>query len=104
MESIYIQTFLNFPQIIRSIFKIVQNCKRMSVLLNRIDMGESLYELEGEFNLLKKSFDDNLGRFIRLLNRMNQIGSSQYLSQLIIRLNFNNYYEMLTCDMQLENI
>ena len=57
----------------------------MSLLLNRIDNGESIYDVEGEFLQLKKNFDENISRFIRLLNRMNQIGSSQYLNQLITR-------------------
>lgn len=78
LNEIYIQTFLNFPQIIRSIFQIVKNCKEMAILLSRIEGGTSIYDMESDMLTLKKSFDDNISKFIKLLNRMNQVGNSAY--------------------------
>ena len=74
----------------------------MSILLERIEMGDTVYNLEGDFQNLKNTYDNNVASFLKLLNRMNQIGNSQYLNQLITRLNFNNFYDMLTCDGQFD--
>ena len=104
LSDIYIQAFLTYPDIIRSIFQIVKNCKQMSAFLKRIEQGTSIYELESDMFELKKTYDSNVEKFIKLLTRMNQVGNSQYLTQLITRLNFNNYYDSMTCDMHFDHL
>lgn len=95
LESIYIQTFLNFPEIIRNLFVIIEHCKKYCSLIKRIESGELIYDVETDLLDLQRKFDESASRFIRLINHLNQAGSSQFLSQLLTRLNFNNYYETL---------
>ena len=103
LESIYIQTFLNFPQIVRSLFKIVGYSKEFCVLISKMEVGGDLiYDIETDILVLQQRFDQHVSKFIRLINHLNQAGSTHYLSQLLTRLNFNGYYQSVNNEMELE--
>jgi gamma-tubulin complex component 4 len=103
LESIYIQTFLNFPQIVRSLFKIVGYSKEFCVLISKMEVGgELIYDIETDILVLQQRFDQHVSKFIRLINHLNQAGSTHYLSQLLTRLNFNGYYQSVNNEMELE--
>lgn len=86
LESIYSHTFLNYPVIISQVFALVAVVKRFLNELQLEPTDESMDQLHEEF-------DNNTARFLNKIDDLNSKSSSQYLSQLLIRMNFNRYYE-----------
>lgn len=102
LTSLYIQTFLSFPQITKSLFGLIALCKDFVGLVSLISAGRLIFELELELYSLQQKFDEKVTEFIREINQLNQAGSSVFLSQLLVRLNFNGYYESVANEMELE--
>ena len=101
LEAIYIQTFLNFPQMIRSLFSIIQHCKQLATYVELIEAGDrNIYDMEKPLKTLQINFHKDVTFFIRMINNLNQAGSSQFLSQLLMRLNYNHFYQLseMECD------
>jgi len=81
LEAIYVQTFLNFPQIILSVFKIIEHCKTLCSFVELLEGKEkSIYDMEIPIKDLYKQFHSDVTYFIRLIDSLNQAGSSQFLS------------------------
>lgn len=95
LESIYSHTFLNHPQIIALVFNLVNTIKEFLRDLNEGPTDESITRLHEEF-------DTSISKLLARIEDLNSKSSSQYLSQLLIRLNFNRYYEHKSNMMQLE--
>ena len=96
LEAIYVQTFLNFPQIILSIFKIIEHCKTLCAFVEILEAKEKqIYDMESQIKELYQEFDNDVTFFIRLIDNLNQAGSSQFLSQLLMRINYNDFYKLV---------
>lgn len=101
LESIYIHTFLNLPKIIANIFELVAKINKFVVLVERIGQqtaDEGIWnedEFREQIREIHDDFDYKIKEFISQIKTLNQISSSQYLSQLLTRLNFNEYYSGL---------
>ena len=95
LESIYSHTFLNHPQIITLVFGLVAIIKNFLFEVQQEPTDESMTKLHEEF-------DTATSKFLTKIEDLNSKSSSQYLSQLLIRMNFNRYYEHKSNMMQLE--
>lgn len=101
LESIYIHTFLNLPKIIANIFELVAKINKFIALVERIgqqNIEEGVWnedEFRDQIREIHDDFDYKIKEFISQIKTLNQISSSQYLSQLLTRLNFNEYYSGL---------
>lgn len=95
LESIYSHTFLNHPQIISLVFDLVAIIKTFLFELQQEATDEIMTRLHEEF-------DNATSKFLTKIDDLNNKSSSQYLSQLLIRMNFNRYYEHKSNMMQLE--
>lgn len=94
LESIYSHTFLNYPQIISLVFKLVSIIKEFLRVVQEAPTGDMISSLNDEFDQL-------IMEFLKKVEDLNSKSSSQYLNQLLIRMNFNRYYEYMD-RMQLE--
>ena len=105
METLYIQTFLNFPEVIRCLFQIVQICKTFCGIISRIEYEDQIdYRIESEIRIIDQKFNEQVMMFIRLVNHLNQAGSTNFLGQLWTRLTFNNYFSHENSGMEIEGI
>ena len=81
LEAIYVQTFLNFPQIVVSVFKIIEHCKQLCAFVELLEAKEkTIYDMETPIKDLHTQFHNDVTYFIRLIDSLNQSGSSQFLS------------------------
>jgi Gamma tubulin complex component C-terminal len=98
LESIYIHTFLNLPKIIANIFDLLVRINKFIAVVER--MGQQTTEtiswndeeFSEEIKQIHNEFDWKIKEFITQIKTLNQISSSECLSQLLTRLNFNEYY------------
>lgn len=102
LESIYVLTFLNTPAIVQNIFSMVRIAKKFVYLVERIHQGEKLDDLASEPKKISREFDSIVIEFMRHVNNLNQGNSSQYLSQLLTRLDFNDYYQTKINEMPVD--
>lgn len=51
--------------------------------------------MESQIKELYQEFDNDVTFFIRLIDNLNQAGSSQFLSQLLMRINYNDFYKLV---------
>ena len=101
LGSIYIHTFLNLPKIISNIFELIVKINKFVALVQRV--GEDLSdvgmwredEFRSEVKAIREDFDFKTMEFITQIKTLNQTSSSHYLSQLLTRLNFNDFYNSL---------
>lgn len=85
LESIHSHIFLNNNAIVSLVFAMVSKAKLFVAGMQTEDFDEAG---------LHDNFDDLVMRFIQKVDDLNSKSSSQYLSQLIVRLNFNRYFEI----------
>lgn len=85
LESIHSHIFLNNNTIVSLVFAMVNEAKRFVAGLQTADLDEAK---------MHDDFDDLVHRFTVKVDDLNSKSSSQYLSQLIVRLNFNRYFEI----------
>jgi len=105
LESIYLHTFLTYPHVTKNLFAIVGVVKSYLYLMDRVEQGERPEDIDSEARDISETFDSMICEFIRQLENLNMVSSSQYLSQLLTRLNFNSYYEnRLHGDMDTEHM
>lgn len=105
MESLHNQTFLNFPDVVRSLFKTIGHCKNFCGLMKKLEEEEEIsYSFETEIRILDQRFEDQVRIFISLINHLNQAGSTNFLSQLLVRLTFNSYFTLENNEMDIEGI
>ena len=102
LESIYVQTFLNNPVVVEKIFSMIKLAKKFCLTVERLQQGEKIEDVFVEVKDCNKKFDATVAEFMRHLNNLNQASSSQFLSQLLTRLDFNEYYQTLANE-QVEN-
>lgn len=95
LESIYVHTFLNNPVIVDKIFSMIKLAKKYCLTVERLQQGEKIADVLDEVRDCNKKFDTTVAEFMRHLNNLNQASSSQFLSQLLTRLDFNEYYQTL---------
>lgn len=100
LESIFQHTFLNFPQVTKNIFNIVNSVKTFLLMAERLESNGLDYEIDVQ--KVKCEFDKGVQELIRHVESLNLASSTQYLSQLLTRLNFNQYYSPLMNEMDLE--
>lgn len=102
LDSIYLNVFLHQPSVIKSIFGIVDECRHFIAAVEKLEEGDDIYALEQRLLVCRRNFDQKVVEFMRLIDMLNQGSSSQSLSQLLIRLNFNHFYRVLNTDMDIE--
>ncbi len=96
LESIYVHTFLNNPVVVDKIFSMIKLAKKYCHTVERLQQGEKIADVFSEVKECNSKFDATVAEFMRHLNNLNQASSSQFLSQLLTRLDFNEYYQTLT--------
>lgn len=96
LESIYVHTFLNNPVVVDKIFSMIKLAKKYCLTVERLQQGEKVADVFSEVKECNKKFDTTVAEFMRHLNNLNQGSSSQFLSQLLTRLDFNEYYQTLS--------
>lgn len=97
LESIHSHIFLNNNTIVNLVFAMVNKVKAFCLSCQI-----------GEFDVAKmhEEFDDLATKFMARVEDLNNKSSSQYLSQLLVRMNFNKYFEDKAnlMQMQLEDL
>ena len=97
----YKHTFLNYPQVTTNIFAIVNQIRKLLSEVNRLDED---IDAGVEVDHVNEQFDSAVNEFIKHVQNLNQVSSSQYPSQLLTRLNFNQYYDRQFNRMDMETI
>jgi len=92
LTSISNQIFLSFPVIVKSIFAVITQCRRLINLLARTELGMNKHEIEEEYYHLRKDFDIACSDMLSIITLLNKNQNSPYLYQLLLRLDYNGYY------------
>ncbi|KAL4484971.1 hypothetical protein ABPG74_020148 [Tetrahymena malaccensis] len=92
LSSIQIQIFLSYPKLVKSIFDIVDCCRRYCNIVVKLEYDTSIDLLQADFEVLKQDFEKNFMNLLNLLILMTKNTNATFLFQLLLRLDFNGYY------------
>ena len=95
LASITDQCFLNLSQILKALHDVLYMCQMLARLLKNLN-EESIKseQFQTEFSRIKFNFEKNSNIVFKLLSNFKNYHSQQsspYLSQLLLRLDYNNY-------------
>ena len=104
LTSISNQIFLSFPVIVKAIFHVITQCRRLVNLVQRYiilyyfsncfraDIGLGKNDTAEEYRSIKKDYDNSCSDMIAIISLLNKNQNSPYLYQLLLRLDYNNFY------------
>ena len=95
LENISKQIFLKYNKIVKLIFRAINACRRFAHYVEKLDgdlVGEMLLEDQDQLEKIAEDFRESFDMLLKIVSLFNKNLTSSYLYQLIIRLNFNEYY------------
>ena len=100
-ENIYNQIFFNFPDLIKNIFIFVDIVNTFHSYLQRVDNYNEKQNCFF-FQKLFKNSEKILIEFLKFLRNLSDTGVNQFYNKLILRLNFNSYFDQELLDIDLD--
>eukprot|EP00826_Nyctotherus_ovalis_P065953 TRINITY_DN9719_c0_g1_i11.p1 TRINITY_DN9719_c0_g1~~TRINITY_DN9719_c0_g1_i11.p1 ORF type:complete len:637 (+),score=139.02 TRINITY_DN9719_c0_g1_i11:150-1913(+) len=100
LNNISSQCLVSMSKLVKALEEIIQVCMKMSYFLDRIENSEDYTsDMDKEYRTIKAQFENQSGLIFKMMSNVKKNQNSPFLSQLLLRLDYNEYYSRLAAGL-----
>ena len=100
LNNINSQCLVYMSKLVKALEDLLQICKTMSYFIDRIERSEEyIADMEKQYRVIKAQFESQSGLIFKVMSSVKKNQNSPFLSQLLLRLDYNEYYSKLAAGL-----
>eukprot|EP01022_Parablepharisma_sp_SALTPOND_P022239 TRINITY_DN446_c0_g1_i1.p2 TRINITY_DN446_c0_g1~~TRINITY_DN446_c0_g1_i1.p2 ORF type:complete len:508 (-),score=39.84 TRINITY_DN446_c0_g1_i1:69-1592(-) len=105
LANIHSQCLVNMAKLVKALEELLHICMKMCFFLGRVEASESYtYDMDKDYKTIKEEFENQSGFIFKMMSNVKKNQSSPFLSQLLLRLDYNKYYSELAAKLEKKKI
>jgi len=105
LSNIHAQCLVNMSKLVKALEELLFICMKMCFFLDRVEASEDYtFDMNKDYETIKEEFENQSALIFKMMSNVKKNQSSPFLSQLLLRLDYNKYYSELAAKLDKKRI